>query len=95
MGNLLQKSLVYNNWTAKAIMRKKIILIGAVTLFTLGFLNSCDLIEECGTCELVTEAADGSITKTAPLPFCGDQLKEKEDQLPVEIGGVTTWWECY
>lgn len=76
-------------------MRKKIILIGAVTLFTLGLLTSCDLIEECGTCELITEAADGSITQGTPLPFCGDQLKEKEDQAPVTVGGVTTYWNCY
>lgn len=76
-------------------MRKRIIHVGAVALFALGLLTSCDLIEECGTCELVTEAADGTITKTTPLPVCGDQLKEKEDSLPVEIGGSTTYWECY
>ena len=76
-------------------MRKRIIHAGAVALFALGLLTSCDLIEECGTCELVTEAADGTITKGTPLPVCGELLKEKEDQLPVEIGGSTTHWECY
>ena len=76
-------------------MRKRIIHVGAVALFALGLLTSCDLIEECGTCELVTEAADGTITKGTPLPFCGDQLKEKEDQSPVTVGGVTTYWNCY
>ena len=76
-------------------MRKRTILIGAVTLFALGFLTSCDLIEECANCELVTEAADGTITKGTPLPLCGDQLKEREDQSPVTVGGVTTYWNCY
>jgi hypothetical protein len=76
-------------------MRKRIIHIGAVSLFALGLLTSCDLIEECGNCELVTEAADGTITKGTPLPTCGDDLKEKEDSSPVKIGGSTTYWNCY
>lgn len=76
-------------------MRKRKILIGVVILFTLGFLHACDLIEECGTCELITEHADGSTTSGTPLPFCGDDLKDKEDQAPVTVGGVTTYWECY
>jgi len=76
-------------------MRKRKILIGAVTLFALGFLNACDLIEECGTCVLITEQADGTITEGTPLPFCGDDLKDKEDQPPVTVGGVTTYWNCY
>jgi hypothetical protein len=75
-------------------MRKRIIHIGAVALFALGLLTSCDLIEECGTCELVTES-NGSVSRGTPLPTCGDDLKEKEDSSPVKIGGVTTHWECY
>ena len=75
-------------------MRKRIIHVGAVALFALGLLTSCDLIEECGTCELVTEAADGTITKTTPLPVCGDDLKEKEDTPPTTIGTNTTYWVC-
>lgn len=76
-------------------MRKKVFLIGAVVLFAAGFLTSCDLIEECGTCELWKESANGDIEKGTPLPFCGDQLKEKENQSPVTVGGVTTYWYCY
>ncbi len=75
-------------------MRKRIIHIGAVALFSLGLLTSCDLIEECGTCVLVTEL-NGSVTEGTPLPFCGDQLKEKEDDPPVTIGPKTTYWNCY
>ena len=76
-------------------MRKRIIHVGAVALFALGLLTSCDLIEECGTCELVTEV-NGSVTdRGTPLPVCGDDLKEREDQAPVTVGGVTTYWECY
>jgi hypothetical protein len=76
-------------------MKKRNILIGTVVLFALGFLHACDLIEECGTCQLVTEQADGTKTTGTPLPFCGDDLKDKETQSPVTVGGVTTYWECY
>ena len=69
--------------------------MGAVALFALGLLTSCDLIEECGNCELVKEATDGTIERGTPLPVCGDQLKEKEDSSPVTVGGSTTYWECY
>ena len=61
----------------------------------LGALPACNLIEECGTCELVTEHADNTVTYGTPLPFCGDDLKEKEDASPVTINGVTTYWNCY
>lgn len=75
-------------------MRRRIIHIGAVGLFALGLLTSCDLIEECGTCKLITES-NGSVTEGIELYSCGDDLKEKEDQSPVTEGGVTTYWECY
>ena len=75
-------------------MRKRKLLVGAVILFALGFMPACDLIEECGTCELLTEQADGTIKPDSPLPFCGDDLKDRENSSPVTVGGVTTWWEC-
>ena len=75
-------------------MRKRIMHLGAVALFALGLLTSCDLIEECGTCQLITES-NGSVTKGTELYYCGDQLKEKEDQSPVTVGGQTTYWNCY
>lgn len=76
-------------------MRKRKLLIATVVLFALGFLHACDLIEECGTCKLVTEYADGTTSEGTPLPFCGDDLKDKEDSSPVNVGGVTTYWNCY
>lgn len=75
---------------------------GKNRLFALGItlglalLPACDLVEECGTCEYVTEYSDGRDTKYGtPLPFCGDDLKEKEDAPPVEIGPETSYWNCY
>ena len=75
-------------------MKKRDRLIAALLLTAMGLFPACDIFEECSTCKLITEAADGSKTETTPLPFCGEDLREKEDQLPVTVGGVTTYWEC-
>lgn len=75
-------------------MKKRKILIAAVLVMALGVLPACDVIEECGTCELVTEDAGGNKTYGTPLPFCGDDLKDKEDAMPVTINEVTTYWSC-
>ena len=77
-------------------MKRKNILIAAVLITAMAVLPACDLIEECGTCELVTEYSDGSDTEYGTeLPFCGDDLKDKEDASPVPFNGTTTYWNCY
>ncbi len=77
-------------------MKRRNILIAAVLIVAMGVLPACDIIEECGTCEFVTEYSDGTDTEYGtPLPFCGDQLKENENELPVTIGVKTTYWNCY
>jgi hypothetical protein len=76
-------------------MKRRYLHIAVVAIFIAGLLPSCDLLEECGTCELVTEYADGTVERGTPLPFCGDALKEKRDSSPVEVAGVTTYWYCY
>ena len=75
-------------------MKKRNILIAAVLVMAMGVLPACDVIEECGLCELVTEDAVGNKTYGPELPFCGDDLKDREDALPVPINGVTTYWTC-
>jgi hypothetical protein len=76
-------------------MKKRELLIGATVVIAMGMLPACDIIEECGTCELVTEDASGTSSYGTPLPFCGDALTEKEDESPVTINGTTTYWNCY
>lgn len=76
-------------------MKKRNILVSAVIVMAMTMIPACDLVEECGTCELVTEDADGNRTYGTPLPFCGDDLKDKEDASPVTINGITTYWNCY
>lgn len=50
---------------------------------------------ECGTCEFVTEDSQGNKTSGTPLPFCGEQLIEKQESTPVTVNGITTYWNCY
>jgi hypothetical protein len=77
-------------------MKRKNIWLAALLVLAMGILPACDLVEECGTCELVTEYDDDRPTEYGtPLPFCGDDLKDKEDAPPVTINGVTTYWNCY
>ena len=76
-------------------MKKRNLLIAVVTVFALGLLPACEILEDCGTCKLITEDADGNITEGTPIPFCGEALEEKQNDLPVTVGGITTYWECY
>ena len=76
-------------------MKKRKLVITAAVVMSMGILPGRGFIEECGTCELVTEDADGNKTYGTPLPFCGDELTEKDNELPVTINGITTYWNCY
>jgi len=75
-------------------MKKRNLLIAAVFIGVVGFLPACEILEECGSCVLVTEQADGTISRGTPLPFCGETLADKQDSTPQTIGGVTTYWDC-
>ena len=76
-------------------MRKKKIFFACLFTLAIALLPACDLLEECGTCKLITEDATGGVTEGAPLPVCGDDLKDKKNAPPVSVGGVTTYWDCY
>ena len=69
--------------------------MSALVISAMVAIPSCNIIEECGTCELVTEDSNGDKTYGTPLPFCGDALAEKDNAAPVTINGVTTYWNCY
>lgn len=76
-------------------MKKSNLLIAALFVFVVGMLPACELLEECGTCALVTVDSDGNETIGTPLPYCGDNLVEKQNSSPVTVGGITTYWDCY
>lgn len=76
-------------------MKKRTIIVAGLVLGLFSLVPACDLLEDCGTCELVTIDADGNTSYGTPLVFCGEQLEEKMNSEPVTVGGVTTYWECY
>ncbi|MEN8230328.1 MAG: hypothetical protein ABFS38_19355 [Bacteroidota bacterium] len=75
-------------------MRKRNLLIAALFVFVLGILPSCDILEECGTCEMVTLEADGTLTYSTPTLLCGDDLTEKKEAGTVVVDGKSIYWIC-
>ena len=76
-------------------MRKRIILSALIFAGLTGLTVSCEVLDECGTCEQVTIDANNNETRSTPRLDCGEDLKDKKDSSPETIGGVTTYWECY
>ena len=77
-------------------MKKRLLRSSAIlVIFAAITLTSCEFIEDCGTCEFITEV-DGVITEVGtPLPFCGEALTERQSEAPVTVGNTTTYWNCY
>jgi len=77
------------------MMKKRITRsLAALVVLAAFTLPACEFLEDCGTCELVTD--DGTeVTYGTPLIFCGESYQEKLNSEPTTIGGVTTWWNCY
>jgi hypothetical protein len=76
-------------------VNKRVILIAFIFAGLSGLMASCEILDECGTCEMVTIDVNNNESRSTPLPFCGEELKSKKDSSPETIGGVTTYWECY
>jgi hypothetical protein len=76
-------------------MKKRFILAALIFAGLTGLTASCEILDECGTCELVTIDANDNETRTTPGPFCGEGLKSKKDSPPETVGEITTYWECY
>ena len=73
----------------KKILRRLMILLVFASL-----IPSCNLLEDCKTCKIETND-NGVITYGTGVPTCGDALKDREAEDPVDIGGnVITRWVC-
>ena len=44
-------------------MKRRNVLIAAVVIIAMGVIPACDIVEECGTCEFVTEYSDSTPTE--------------------------------
>jgi len=73
---------------------KKVAKISLALLFLAAIVPSCELLEDCATCKLITNN-NGSITEGTGILYCGEALAEKENAAPVTIGNITTYYECY
>ena len=75
-------------------MRTRNILAAMLVATALCITPSCDIIEECGSCEQVTEDKDGNeVSRGTALLLCGDELREKDNAplVPLPDGGVSYW----
>jgi hypothetical protein len=76
-------------------MKKRNALLSFFALILIASLmNACGAIDDCKSCSKVTYNAGGEIGRTPGVPYCGDELAEKESTPPVTVLGVTTEWEC-
>ena len=77
-------------------MRTQKIVVATVLVLAMCILPSCDIVEECGSCEQVTEDKDGIKTYGTELLLCGDELKDKDNESPKNLpdGGVS-YWNCF
>lgn len=74
-------------------MKKGIIKASALAfLMSLAF-SSCELLDDCKICALVT-LTDGVETDRGPeVEYCGDELAEKEN-FSQTIGNTYTYYDC-
>jgi hypothetical protein len=75
-------------------MKKRGWYLLVVSAVSLAGMTACEVFEDCGTCEMVTEYADGSQDRTAPVLLCGDELDEKLDYYEESPDGTAIWWDC-
>ena len=77
-------------------MRTLKIVVAILVVLAMCILPSCDIVEECGSCEQVTEDTDGIKTYGTPLLLCGDELKDKENEsLETHPNGDVSYWNCF
>lgn len=72
---------------------RKLLRRAAVLLFLAALIPSCELLEDCKSCTLVSEDSSGVITNGATATYCGTQLAAKETENDT-IGGKTTYYDC-
>ena len=72
---------------------RKLLYRLAFIVFLVTIIPSCELLEDCKSCTLVTEDSSGGITNGASATYCGSQLEAKEAET-MTINGKTTYYDC-
>lgn len=78
--------------TLKSRQMKKLLRRISVFIVLAAIIPSCELLEECKSCTLVTESSSGTYNGSSAT-YCGTELAEKEAEY-VTIGGTTTYYDC-
>ena len=76
-------------------MKKNIAKALIISAFFAVTVTSCELLEDCKTCAVVTYENGSEISRGPGILTCGDELEDKENASPVSIGGDrTTDYDC-
>lgn len=76
-------------------MKSRKIIIAALYIGAVCLLPACDIFDECGVCERVSIAPDGTETRSTPTPLCGEDLADKQNFIPeIAADGSTIYWVC-
>ena len=76
------------------MMKRNTLISFFVLMLIATLLTACGGLEDCKSCSKVTYNDDGEISRTPGVPYCDDELAEKENTAPVTVLGVTTEWQC-
>lgn len=74
--------------------RKVIYIICGFVFIAAMFLPSCDILEECGNCELVTVDLEGNISYGTPQFVCGETYQEYKNSEITYTADGSYYWSC-
>lgn len=73
---------------------KKSILKAFILASLMGLLmSSCEALDDCKTCALVTETNGVETARGPGILYCGDNLAQKENYSET-IGSLHTYYDC-
>jgi hypothetical protein len=73
---------------------KKSLRLVLVLFFLMAIIPSCELVEDCKTCKLVTFDGSTELSRGTGIIYCGEELKEKESKGTFSVGGNSARYEC-
>ena len=74
-------------------MKKSLVKVIVLLFLMCAGFSSCELLEGCKTCELVTLTNGVETLRSPGLLTCGEELEEKENFYQT-IGNTTTYYDC-
>ena len=76
------------------MMKRNTLKSWFVIMLIVCLVAACGTDNDCKSCSIVEYQNGSEIDRTPGVPYCGDELAEKENTPPVTVLGVTTVWEC-